>query len=173
MVTVAQNRGPNQPSTITKPKVSIDYNLHKCHVDRVDQLRQYYSLYRKTVRSWPSLAWWLIDMCIINAYTLWRLDTSSQMSQLEFREALLLQLQAAYPSPSSSEQQAVPSDSIRPSDGHWPQHSSRRRNCIHCSEGRNHRIRSNYICSGCGKHLCIDPCFRLYHVARGIDNPQP
>ena len=164
MLTVKQDHGPNHPSTTTKPKVALDYNVHKCHVDTVDQLRQYYSMHRKSNKNWPSLAWWLIDMCIINAYTLWCQDTNSQMTQLQFREALLDQLQVAFASSHTSEQQRVPPHNSRSSDGHWPQLSNKRRNCAYCSHGRDHRVKSRYKCSMCDKHLCIDPCFRLYHV---------
>jgi len=57
-------------------------------------------------------------MFIIHAYTLYCPDTSSQLSQLEFPQSLLHPLQALYPSPSSSEQQATPSDSIRSPDSY-------------------------------------------------------
>jgi hypothetical protein len=66
MTTVEQDRGPNRPTTVTKPQVVLDYNVHKCHVDTVDQLRQYYAMQRRSLKNWPSLAWWLLDMCIIN-----------------------------------------------------------------------------------------------------------
>src|SRR6202008_350102 len=99
IVTINQDRGPNHPRTVTKPQVALDYNGGKSHVDTVDQLRQYYAMQRKRVKDWPSLAWWLIDMCIINAYTLWCLDTKAEISLLDFRRALLRQLAAAYPSP--------------------------------------------------------------------------
>jgi hypothetical protein len=88
MVTVEQDHGPDHPITVTKPQISLDYNVHKCHVDTVDQLRQYYAMQRKSMKNWPSLAWWLIDMCIINAYTLWCRDTNTNMRQRHFREAL-------------------------------------------------------------------------------------
>jgi hypothetical protein len=64
MTTVEQDRGPNRPTTVTKPQVVLDYNVHKCHVDTVDQLRQYYAMQRRSLKNWPSLAWWLLDMCI-------------------------------------------------------------------------------------------------------------
>jgi hypothetical protein len=95
MVTITQDRGPHRPSTVTKPTAVLDYNVHKCHVDTVDQLRQYYAMQRKSKKDWPSLAWWLIDVCIINSYTLWCLDTETKIDQLGFRVALMQQLWAA------------------------------------------------------------------------------
>ena len=108
MVTIPQQRGDNLPSSITKPLVVHDYNLHKSHVDRVDQLRSYYAIERKSMKNWPPLAWWLVDMCITNAYALWRRDTKSEDSQLVFRKELLRQLAAAYLPPHSHEEPAAP-----------------------------------------------------------------
>ena len=99
MVSLDQHRGPSQPPVVIKPQVVLDYNVGKCGVDMVDQLRSYYAMQRKSRKDWPSLAWWLIDMCVINSYTLWRLDTKADITQLDFRRALLHQIPAAYPPP--------------------------------------------------------------------------
>jgi transposase IS4-like protein/DDE family transposase len=171
MSTIPQDRGPNHPTTVTKPQVALDYNVHKCHVDRVDQLRQYYAMQRKSRKNWPSLAWWLVDMCIINAiekinaYTLWCLDTKAVINQLDFREALLQQIPAAYPPPHTRAQLAPSTPRITTADGHWPKHSAKKRDCRHCSRGRSGRVVSNFVCEQCNVHLCVDPCSKLYHQA--------
>ena len=46
MITVTLDLGPNHLPTTIKPRVVLDYNVHKCHVDTVDQLRQYYAMQR-------------------------------------------------------------------------------------------------------------------------------
>jgi Transposase IS4/DDE_Tnp_1-like zinc-ribbon len=166
MVTLTQNRGPTHPPTVTKPQVALDYNVGKCHVDTVDQLRQYYAMQRKSMKNWPSLAWWLIDMCIINAYTLWRLDTKAPITQFDFRETLLQQLAATYPPHHTRQQPTVPPHSSRPADGHWPKHSHKTRECRYCSMGRAGRKKSEVVCKECGVHLCLEPCFELYHTAQ-------
>lgn len=51
MVTLTENRGPNHPPTVTKPQVALDYNVGKCHVDTVDQLRQYYAMHMKSIKN--------------------------------------------------------------------------------------------------------------------------
>ena len=163
MITFEQNRGPNLPSTVTKPKIAIDYNLHKGHVDTADQLRQYYAMQRKTYKNWHSLAWWLLDMCVVNAYTLWCLDTKADITQLEFRRTLLHQLRDAYPPSVHRAPPTAPPSFTPVNDGHWPRRSGKRRDCAHCSEGRYHRVRSEVQCKRCGVHLCIDPCFEQYH----------
>jgi hypothetical protein len=97
MVSVQNNRGTSQPPVVIKPQVVhvLDYNVGNCGVDTVDQLRLSYAMQRSSRKDWPSLAWWLIDICIINSYTLWRLDTRSEIGQLDFRRALLRQIPAA------------------------------------------------------------------------------
>ena len=159
MSTIPQNHGPNHPPTVTKPHVVLDYNIHKCHVDTVDQLRQYYAMQRKSNKNWPSLAWWLVDMCIINAYTLWCLDTEAVISQLDFRRALWQQIPAAYPPSSTRTQLARPTPLIN-----WPIRSHTPRKCRHCSSGKTGRRRSAIVCKQCNVHLCLGPCFELYHA---------
>jgi hypothetical protein len=149
MATIPQDRGPNHPPTVTKPQVVFDYNNHKSHVDRVDQLRQYYAIQRKSMKDWPSLAWWLIDMCIVNAYTLWCLDTKAVISQLDFRRALLQQIPAAYPPPQTRAQLAPSTPLITTADGHWPKHSHKTRECAYCTRGRAGRRRSEVVCKQC------------------------
>jgi hypothetical protein len=163
MVTFKQDRGPNRPPTVTKPKVALDYNVHKCHVDTADQLRQSYAMQRRSRKNWPSLAWWLLDVCIINAYTLWCLDTKADLTQLDFRQALLRELVDAYPIPHTHSEPTVPPHNPGPADGHWPGHSHRRGTCVHCTRGREGRRRSEVVCKGCGVHLCLEPCFEQYH----------
>jgi hypothetical protein len=165
MVSMQNNRGPNQPPIVIKPQVAIDYNVGKCGVDTVDQLRQYYAMQRKSRKDWPSLAWWLIDICIINSYTLWRLDVKAEITQLDFRRTLLKQIPAAYPPASTPVHLAPSTPLIVTADGHWPKHSDRKRDCRHCSQGRRGRVWSNFVCECCKVHLCIDPCFKLYHEA--------
>ena len=116
-------------------------------------------------RDWPTLAWWLIDKCIINSYTLWHLDMRAEIGQLDFRRALLQQIRLAYPPPSIPLHPVPPSSIATTAGGHWPKRSGNNRDCRQCSRGRSGRVRSNCVCECCEVHLCIDPCFKLYHEA--------
>lgn len=167
LVSVQQNRGPSQPPFVVKPQVVLDYNVGKCGVDMVDQLRQYYAMQRRSRKDWPSLAWWLIDMCVINSYTLWRLDTKSAMTQLDFRRALLQQIPAAYPPPSTRTHTAPSHPTSTILVGHWPKHSHKKRKCVHCTRGREGGKQSEVVCERCDVHLCLEPCFKQHHVAYG------
>ena len=164
VITIPQQHGDNLPTNVTKPKVVHEYNLHKSHVDRVDQLRSYYAIERKSMKNWPPLAWWLVDMCITNAYALWRQDTNSSATQLDFRKELLRQLAAAYSPPYHHEEAAVAPHSSRPAAGHWPKHTHKKRKCVVCTRGRAGGSQSEIVCEQCGVHLCLAPCFKQYHI---------
>jgi hypothetical protein len=141
----------------------VDYNHNKGHVDGVDQMRQYYGLERRVQRTWPSLAWWLIDMCIVNAYALWSVDTRTHEGQLSFREQLLHQIAAQFPSSLTHvEPTVIPHGGVQRL-GHWPKQTGEERDCRVCSKRPAHRVRSEVVCEVCGVHLCIDPCFKRYH----------
>jgi hypothetical protein len=149
---------------VAVPTVMLDYNKHKCGVDTVDQLRQSYAIGRKSKKWWPNLVWWLIDMCILNAYSLYNQQQQVKISQLEFRQQLMQQLVEKYRQqrtrigrPSSTHRQ-------QQQQGHWPQHTSEERDCVYCSNRSEQRKQSRVQCELCQVHLCID-CFRLYHQA--------
>jgi hypothetical protein len=165
-VSFDQPRSDGTEVTVVKPKVVHDYNLHRGKVDTVDQLRGNYALGRKSMKNWPSLAWWLIDMCIVNAYHLFTVQTHSTAGQLEFRVQLMHQLAAAYPPQRDHEQQGGPPRRGRPAGQHYPKRAAKRRDCAYCSQGRQHRTFTNFVCDHCNKHLCVDPCFKLYHNAQ-------
>ena len=165
MVSFDQQREGGSTVTIVKPEVVHEYNRHRGGVDTIDQLRGNYAMGRKSMKNWPSLAWWLIDMCVVNAYRLFTLQTHSTASQLEFRIALMEQLARAYPPQRAPRGRARPARRGRPPTGHYLKRMDQQRDCAQCSEGRQHRVRSFFKCDHCDRYLCIDPCFRHWHEA--------
>ena len=159
------------PATI-RPTVAVDYNYNKGHVDQIDQLRAYYVVERRGRRTWLPLAWWLFDVCIINAYKLWCLHRSVKPGVLHFRDQLQMQIAAAYPSPHTPVQPAAPAVVQRGYVGHWPKKVELWRNCVHCSTGRRRRHKTDFQCAVCGVHLHPDACFGAYHDRLDIDNGQ-
>lgn len=167
MVTLEGKRGPRPRPGVTKPQIVHDYNQHKCHVDTVDQLRQSYAIQRRHRKTWPSLAWWLVDMCIINAYTLYCVKTKRVVSQLNFRIELMDQLWDAYGHAATTQQQAGHPTTPASNTGHWPKHSHKKRKCVECTRGREGGSQSEMICERCNVHLCLEPCFKRHHTAHG------
>jgi hypothetical protein len=59
-------------------------------------------------------------MCIINSYTLWRLDSNADGTQLDFRRALLRQIPLAFPPVSCRARRAHSHRPYNTADGHCP-----------------------------------------------------
>jgi hypothetical protein len=148
------------------PKAVADYNQHKSGVDTIDQLHSYYSIGRKSKKWWPRLVWWLIDMCIINAYSLYQQKQPVQHSQLEFRQQLMQQLIDQYGQERTAASSPASSTLDQQHQQHWPKHTGRESDCTYCSQQPNQRTRTRTLCEPCRVHLCIDPCFKLYHKAQ-------
>ena len=65
--------------------------------DLADQLMCYYSVGRKSMKSWLRVLWRMIDHCITNAYVIMANNASSvsqNMTRLQFRLSLVEQLTA-------------------------------------------------------------------------------
>jgi hypothetical protein len=166
LVSFDQQRGGDSTVTIVKPEVVHEYNRHRSGVDTIDQLRGNYAMGRKSMKNWPSLAWWLIDMCIVNAYRLFILQTHSTASQLEFRIALMEQLARAYPPQRAQGQPGPQRRRGRPTDPHYPAAGSAEHDCVQCSQRPRSRKRTLYKCDHCDVYLCVVPCFKQYHAHR-------
>lgn len=146
------------------PQAIKDYFYGARSVDVISQLHYNYLIGRKSRKCWPRLAWWLIDMCIINAFKLWSMG-QQQPKQLQFREQLMQQLIKQLPTQQHPRQHAaaLPPQHALAKD-HYPEESSSERDCVVCSHQPENRSRSRLICSTCGVHLCVGKCFSLYHA---------
>jgi len=147
------------------PRAVRDYNFHRGEVDRVDQLHAGYLIGRKSKKSWPRLAWWLLDMCIINAFKLWAIAKQGAR-QLDFR----IQLMHALVKLLEADQQALQTSrggnaSIALAKDHYPIRAVQQKDCVVCSRRPHHRVTSSIACAECYAHLCIGPCFAQYHAS--------
>ncbi len=70
------------------PRAIRDYFYGARYVDVLSQLHYAYLPGRKAMRLWPRLAWWLLGMCVINAFQLWS-KGQQHLGQLRFREELM------------------------------------------------------------------------------------
>ena len=78
--------------SVTVPTAVKDYSRHRSGVDTLDQLTSYYSITRRSVRWWPRLCWWLVDVAIHNAHKLFQRVVEPSRTTLEFRTALMHEL---------------------------------------------------------------------------------
>jgi len=153
-----------QKVSIGCPRAIRDYFYGARSVDVLSQLHYTYAPGRKAMRSWPRLAWWLLDMCIVNAFKLWSMG-QQHPGQLRFREELMHELLKQLPAeqrPRREGKRPRAADSL--AKDHYPQHSGLERDCVECSQQAEPRKRSRIICASCTVHLCIGQCFARYHT---------
>jgi hypothetical protein len=146
------------------PKAIRDYFYNARCVDVLSQLHYAYLLGRKARRCWPRLAWWLLDMCIINAFKLWSIG-QDHPRQLDFREQLmheLLEQLSADQKPHRATKNPQAAGAL--AKDHYPLSTQQDRDCQWCSHQSENRVRSRVICAECGVHLCIGECFACYHA---------
>jgi hypothetical protein len=146
------------------PRAIHDYFYRARSVDVMNQLHYSYLLGRKARRCWPRLAWWLLDMCILNAFKLWSLR-QQHASHLQFREELMHRLLEQYP----DGRRSAPPREHPPVAGalakdHFSVRAGVQRDCVICSHQPHHRQQSSFICQACKVHLCIGDCFSQYHA---------
>jgi hypothetical protein len=146
------------------PRAIRDYFYGARSVDVVSQLHYAYLIGRKARRCWPRLAWWLLDMCILNALKLWSMG-QGRVSQLDFREQLMLELTKQLPANQMPREGGCiyPSATALAKD-HSSVLTAEERECKHCSHRPAFRKQTNYICCACNVHLCLGECFQAYHT---------
>jgi hypothetical protein len=145
------------------PKAVHDYFYNSRSVDVCGQLHYSYPPGRKSKRPWLRLAWWLIDMCIVNAFILYRMDQQG-VTQLTFREELMHSLVKMFGSNQVAMKASRGGDaSVALAKDHYSLHAEQDRDCMSCSHRPIKRVRTNYICAKCQVHLCVGECFACYH----------
>lgn len=171
-----QSRGTQQE--VQKPFVVNHYNHSMNGVDRADQYTVYYSFIRKARKWWRKLFFWLLEVAAVNSYILYKLNTTTAITHLEYRrkvlEALALRhIQSAPPRtlagrPRKRQRSISTGDPERLNgQSHFPGKLSKPKECVVCSDpAKGQRHRSLYYCMTCASNptLCIENCFKLYHT---------
>lgn len=163
--TASLNRWGNEGEEISIgcPRAIRDYFYGARSVDVLSQLHYSYPIGRKARRCWPRLAWWLLDMCIINAFKLWSIG-QSRPKQLDFREQLMhALLQQLPPDQLPRKHGGHPRAPGALATEHYVEAAGGQGDCAQCSHQSKHRARSSYVCHTCRAHLCLGECFALYH----------
>jgi hypothetical protein len=99
-----------------------------------------------------------------SVYSLYNQQQQVKISQLEFREQLMLQLVERYLQERARIGRPPRSPSPHQTGEHWPMRTHEERDCVYCSSQPSQRKCSSFQCKLCCVHLCIDPCFELYHT---------
>lgn len=146
------------------PRAIRDYFYGARSVDVLSQLHYAYLPGRKAMRAWPRLAWWLLDMCVINAFKLWS-NGQQHPGQLRFREELMLELLKQLPPEHTPRKRGAglhPAHAL--ASEHFPKRAGSERDCVECSHQPDRRVQSRFICHACQVHLCIGDCFSHHHA---------
>ena len=176
----------NDGTPIYKPSCIVDYIQKMGGVDLSDQLLTYYSFLRKTGKWWRKLWVHVLNMLVLNAYILNKKFGERKLSHSDYREYiaeyLLRQANRTY--------DCVDNNNFLQCDRlvgrHWPMKLERNatgctvpRRCKVCCVGLRENMLSgrekkkkctSYKCQQCNIPLCIDPCFRIYHVEKDYKN---
>jgi hypothetical protein len=145
------------------PQAIRDYFHYARAVDVINQLHYSYLPGRKSRRCYTRLVWWLIDICILNAFRLWRVQHPDE-SHLTFRMQLAHELMECLP-PDRRPQRAAhpPPAGTALAKDHFSVRFPEERDCRQCSNRAGQRKQTHFICAECKVHLCIGDCFRAYH----------
>jgi hypothetical protein len=173
--TVKRKGKDGQTSRIPCPESVKLYNQHMGGVDLADARRKTYSCSRRSKKWWHRLFYYLVDVSVVNVYILLAESPHcAKRTQKEFILELSEQLLAVFNSrkrPPHPSGKALPSTQY--TGQHFPERSKKSIRCRLCSlEGT--RKKSSYDCSSCNPqdpvHLCIDPCFHLWHTKQKNTN---
>ena len=82
-----------QQEDVEKPLVIYDNTEHMGAVDRSDHYCTSYSFTRKTLKWWRKLFFWLLKVCFVNSFILYKQAThAASFRQLTYRQRLVEQL---------------------------------------------------------------------------------
>jgi Transposase IS4 len=164
------------------PRAIDDYNHYMNGVDRSNQLRKNFTAHRPYERRiWRPLWYYILDICAVNSYLIWKGDSTDQAKrgQRRYRESLInALLNTPYPPPSPPSQ---------PICTHNWERFEKRGYCIWCKyhteawKPKRRPVLSEIVnqaaptqasrqsrtyggCRTCSAYLCVKgDCFRQYH----------
>jgi hypothetical protein len=151
--------------------VVVEYHKYMRGVDLFSQCQSYYAIGRRAKKWWPRLAWFLIDVGLINSRILYNIHTkSNNLSQKKFREMLIVDLVGSFGARKKRGRPYAYHKSPADTAEHFPVKRSIPTDCVVCrnvsrtSAGR-HASRSREGCRQCDiavhiecweKHLPVD-----------------
>lgn len=147
----------------TKPKLIQNYNLFMGGADCSDKSVYHYTCSRPTTRYWKKIFMNLLEICLLNAYILYKKNTDKPLCRQDFMVSIVEEL--TKDNSGTPSQPLTMGESIPGSSGGDSQHSlqclpdTKERLCAGCDEAGK-KSKSRYWCPGCncGVHTA---CFHL------------
>ena len=151
------------------PETIVAYNAHMGGVDRNDQLRGYYNVKIKTIKSYKYLFFAAFDVAITNAFIASKFFPQLKEKTLKhFRLRLADLLIGDYNSRKRRGRPSIQPAQKRFCSAHFPvKHSKKGNRCNFCSNYLGRRRETIWFCKDCKKYFCHtgkeDDCFYIYH----------
>lgn len=170
-----QKDGTN--AVIFAPVMVKDYNMHMGYVDKADMLKSYYEIDRKSKKWWHRIFWHFVDVCVTNAFIIYKEKKYDSLTLKKFRlqivDALLRatipvkQGRKSLPTPPTSHKANVSAEKRLAPGPHLPiaLPQTRRHRCALCSTDKNEK-RTRWSCKFCEVplYLCTEKnCFLKFH----------
>lgn len=160
MISTYHGNGHQTIRGSTKPILILDNNIMIGGVDKKDQLLAMYPVERKRTQMWyKKLFRRLLNASVLNSFVIHK-HSSSSLSHRNFRVTLIKSLLSKHssprPIPSATTQNKV-DVTHRVAEFPKGKHQRMRRACTVCKK------QVHTFCVGCGKTVCIDPCFLTIH----------
>lgn len=148
---------------IIKPTCVQDYNKNMGGIDNIDRQLSITESVRKTMKWYRKLFFHLLDLCLSNAHSLYKMRNKEPISFPSFRLQVVRSLLKLDP----TDKCAYSNDSpTRLLGRHFPKRGTSRR--CHVCTLRNDKSRTMYMCSTCDVPLCVAPCFEEYHTQQTL-----
>ncbi|UYV61742.1 hypothetical protein LAZ67_1006248 [Cordylochernes scorpioides] len=163
---------------IQKPSAVIDYNQKMGTVDQTDMLLSSIGCLRKSLKWYKKLFFHFIDTSLLNAYSLYLVNTGKRPSLAEFHINLIGQIIEKYHEARVQVHRGRPSTSedrpLRLIERHFPslvppteKKKNPTRYCRVCGANKK-RKESRYMCKDCDVALCVVPCFETFHTIKNF-----
>lgn len=150
---------------VSCPTCVKGYNKFMGGVDLCDQKRKLLSCSRKSTKWYMRLFWFLIDICIVNAFILEQQssDPDTKRTQKQFRLELASHyIHLTVARKRTGRPRALPLKE-RLTARHFAIRGTRRR-CVVGSKKDKIQRRTAYYCQECDVGLCPGECFKIYHT---------
>ena len=166
---------------VAKPMMVVDYVNYMGGVDLSDQLVQYYSCLRKTVKWWRKLFFHLLQLSVLNAYITYLKYGRQKITHFAFMKYLIMNLceesAASCPTPTPQRKRAGEDLPTRLKEKHFPAYIPAKpgakrarpvRDCYACNPKKKlrdgyRRRQSSFWCPECQRTLCVPDCFMAFH----------
>ena len=148
------------------PQALVHYRKYARGVDVVNQLHYNYIIGRKSHSSWSRLVWWLIELCILDAYFIWR-PKGLKRNHLQFRISLMHELTNSTNSSFTNTQRSRSLKRQYAASSSWHnQHVLTVARACHIESCPTRTVKTCKECSeGAPKpiHLCSLNCWNAFH----------